>query len=49
MYHVGVYGYGWSSTTTDIGACNLGLYPDRVRLQANSGRAYGYQLRCLQE
>ncbi|MDE6499292.1 MAG: hypothetical protein K2K83_01125 [Rikenella sp.] len=49
MYAVGYNGYSWSSSFTGTGTYRLafnygGIYPN-----SSSNRAYGFQLRCLQE
>ena len=49
LYAVGYNGYSWSSSFTGTGTYRLafnygGIYPN-----SSSNRAYGFQLRCLQE
>ena len=46
---VGYYGYSWSSTITGSGAHFLHFGYNGVYPQDGSSRAYGLQLRCLQE
>lgn len=47
--YVGYFGYSWSSSVGGIygmylGLCAMGLYPN-----STNRRAYGFQVRCLQE
>ncbi|MDE5945133.1 MAG: hypothetical protein K2G93_06065 [Rikenella sp.] len=50
MYHVGNGGYSWSSTIRDLGVYHLTINSDRIDPQGGGRlRAYGLQLRCLQE
>ena len=49
LWSVGTSGYSWSSTITSSNVRYLGLYYSRLRPQDSGGRAYGLQLRCLQE
>ncbi len=46
---VGYYGYSWSSAIAGSNARYLDFYYDGVTPQNNNYRAYGLQLRCLQE
>ncbi len=49
VYGVGNDGYSWSSTITGSGAHFLHFYYNGVSPQNSDGRAFGFQLRCLQE
>ncbi|MDE6500440.1 MAG: hypothetical protein K2K83_07035 [Rikenella sp.] len=50
MYNVGDSGYGWTSSVAGgTYAYYLSFNYDSVRPNNSSGRAYGFQLRCLQE
>jgi hypothetical protein len=48
LYSVGVYGFSWSSTASGSNAHNLGFSYGGVGPQNSDGRAFGFQLRCLQ-
>ena len=49
LYSVGDYGFSWSSFASGDDACRLNFYGGGVYPQNNGCRAYGFQLRCLQE
>ncbi|MDE5944585.1 MAG: hypothetical protein K2G93_03250 [Rikenella sp.] len=50
MYYVGLGGYSWSSTITNTGANHLTFNDERIDSKGGGLlRAYGLQLRCLQE
>ncbi|MDE5944824.1 MAG: hypothetical protein K2G93_04475 [Rikenella sp.] len=50
MYYVGSHGYSWTSTYIDDGAYGLDFHYNAISFQYHHlGRAYGFQLRCLQE
>ncbi|WP_294600766.1 hypothetical protein [uncultured Rikenella sp.] len=53
MWHVGYYGYNWSSTSYDSGGHYRGMYLSFSATELNpsraTSRAYGLQLRCLSE
>jgi hypothetical protein len=51
LYHVGYAGYIWSSTIPagSGDARTLGFGYGGISPQSSNGRAYGFQLRCLQE
>ena len=54
LYNVGVYGYSWASAipaATGVGhrAYCLGYYYGGFGPNNGGNRAYGFQLRCLQE
>ncbi len=49
LYHVGDHGFSWSSTIAGSNAHNLHFNYGGIHPQNNSRRAYGFQLRCLQE
>ncbi|MDE6499398.1 MAG: hypothetical protein K2K83_01660 [Rikenella sp.] len=51
VYYVGLRGYNWSSSTPlgSSGACRLYFDYGAVSPNGGNGRAYGFQLRCLQE
>ena len=49
LFGVGDYGFSWSSFASGDDACRLNFYGGGVYPQNNGCRAYGFQLRCLQE
>jgi hypothetical protein len=49
LYSIGDYGYSWSSLVSEGNAYHLGFGADWLLPQGNLNRAYGFQLRCLQE
>ncbi len=49
LWSVGDYGFSWSSFASVDDACRLNFYGGGVYPQNNGCRAYGFQLRCLQE
>ncbi len=49
LYSIGDYGYSWSSLVSEGNAYHLGFGADWLLPQGNLSRAYGFQLRCLQE
>ncbi len=49
LYHVGSYGYSWSSSESGTHARYLDFGTGGVSPQASTYRANGLQLRCLQE
>ncbi len=49
LWSVGNGGYSWSSTESGTHARYLGFGTGGVNPQASTHRAYGLQLRCLQE
>ena len=46
---VGGYGYSWSSSASDSYDYYLDFNYSRIVPNGNNNRAYGFQLRCLQE
>ncbi|MDE5945627.1 MAG: hypothetical protein K2G93_08635 [Rikenella sp.] len=49
MYHVGDYGFGWSSTTMNTIASSLLFHENGTYSNSSNNRSHGFQLRCLQE
>ncbi|MDE5945592.1 MAG: hypothetical protein K2G93_08455 [Rikenella sp.] len=49
MWGVGSYGYSWSSDTSDSNGYYLDFNYSRIVPNYLFYRAYGFQLRCLQE
>ena len=49
LYYVGRNGYSWSSTVTDSHGYFLDFNYDWIYPNYSTHRAYGLQLRCLQE
>ncbi|MDE5944219.1 MAG: hypothetical protein K2K83_04440 [Rikenella sp.] len=50
MHHVGNHGASWSSSAAAEKAYYLRFLSNNVTaINYNSNRAYGFQLRCLQE
>ncbi|WP_304708289.1 hypothetical protein [uncultured Rikenella sp.] len=47
--YVSTNGYSWASTVNDTDGMNLGLSVTWLVSSCPSGRAYGFQLRCLSE
>ena len=46
---VGSYGYSWSSAVSGTGGVFLDFYSTWLNPSSADGRAYGFQVRCLQE
>ncbi len=49
LMYVSTNGYSWASTVNDTDGMNLGLSVTWLVSSCPSGRAYGFQLRCLSE
>ena len=49
MWGVGYNGFGWSSTVSGARVRFLDFAPTWLKPQNSDTRAYGFQLRCLQE
>ena len=49
LYHVGSNGYGWASSYQESSSYYLAFQYDWLNPNFLSRRAYGIQLRCLQE
>ncbi|MDE5944827.1 MAG: hypothetical protein K2G93_04490 [Rikenella sp.] len=49
MYYVGFHGYSWASSVTGSHGYFLDITHSRIAPNTSNYRAFGLQLRCLQE